>query len=207
MREVWQDSCGVFQLRNVHTQPGQCGAPTQVSQPPAPSPSPAPVQPAPAVGGPVTTTTNVTNNNTNTNVNANSNTNVASNTVTNTVQQTQSQSNAQTVNVPAGAPVSGLSVRFATVDCPAGTNKKVSGNEIICEIPQQVQQVKLIATEVAGVKTEVKELPKTGLPLLAWATLAFIPAGLRLKRFRQGLVANDAAPDFLWEERQFKARV
>lgn len=35
--EVWQDSCGEYQLRNAHTEPGQCGAPSDSEPPPEPS--------------------------------------------------------------------------------------------------------------------------------------------------------------------------
>lgn len=50
----------------------------------------------------------------------------------------------------------------------------------------------------------VKELPKTGLPLLAWSVLAFIPTGLRLKKL--GTVTKDmeGTPNFIWEDRKFK---
>ncbi|MBI4033310.1 MAG: hypothetical protein HY377_02250 [Candidatus Blackburnbacteria bacterium] len=67
----------------------------------------------------------------------------------------------------------------------------------------QVDRVGVTAarTEVLG----VKELPKTGLPALAWAALAFIPAGFKIRGFSR--IKQDAAgkPHFLWEDRQFKA--
>jgi hypothetical protein len=57
--------------------------------------------------------------------------------------------------------------------------------------------------EVAGV--QVKELPKTGLPAAAWAALAFIPAGFRMRRFRkvQGELAD--SPVYIWEKRQYNS--
>lgn len=48
-------------------------------------------------------------------------------------------------------------------------------------------------------------LPKTGLPLLAWATGAFLPAGIGLRRFKKIKKELDGDGSFLWEERQFKA--
>lgn len=51
----------------------------------------------------------------------------------------------------------------------------------------------------------VKELPKTGLPALAWASLAFLPAGMRLKRFAKVKEDFSNNPNFLWEQRKFRA--
>ncbi|MBI2017799.1 hypothetical protein HYS92_01995 [Candidatus Daviesbacteria bacterium] len=49
----------------------------------------------------------------------------------------------------------------------------------------------------------VKELPRTGLPALVWVSLAFLPAGIRMRRFAN--VKEDFAghPTFLWERREF----
>lgn len=55
--------------------------------------------------------------------------------------------------------------------------------------------------EVAG-DIITKELPKTGLPLVAWGAVAFIPAGLRLRRFKK--THTDESANFIWEDRQFK---
>ncbi len=188
VREVWQDSAGNYQYRNIHTQPGQCGASTTVSAPP----------PAAPAGN--------TNANLNANANQNSNvTNVTNNIVNqnqNTSNSTSSSSSNSTATVTVNQPQDTI-VRFATFatfDCPSGTNKKVSGNEVICEIGQPIR------VEVAGVtQTQAKELPKTGLPLLAWAAGAFIPAGLGLKRFGRGISFDmESNANFLWEERQYK---
>lgn len=138
--------------------------------------------------------------NVNANVNNNVNNNIVQNTVSTTVNQSQNQSNTQVVTVQQPPVQGGLSVRFATVDCPAGTNKKVKDNEIICEVTVQPR------VEVAAAKVEVKELPKTGLPLLAWAAGAFIPAGLGLKRFGRGMAFDmEDNANYLWEERQYKS--
>lgn len=55
-------------------------------------------------------------------------------------------------------------------------------------------------TTVAGTSTS---LPKTGLPLLGWAALAFTPLGAKLKRFGKGQDEFESAT-YLWEDRQFK---
>jgi hypothetical protein len=55
--------------------------------------------------------------------------------------------------------------------------------------------------QVQGI--QVKELPKTGLPIAAWAALAFIPAGFRLRGFRKVKGDLDSAPIYFWEKRQY----
>ena len=51
----------------------------------------------------------------------------------------------------------------------------------------------------------VKQLPSTGLPALAWAAAAFIPAGFKIRRFSKVKEETANKPHFLWEDRQFKA--
>jgi hypothetical protein len=98
-----------------------------------------------------------------------------------------------------------IAIQVAKAECPAGTTKKsVVNNQIVCEMP--AQQVTTVETKqpvvtVAGV-SETKELPKTGLPLLAWAAAAFLPAGLRLRRIGKG-VKETFSPSYIFESRQF----
>jgi len=49
----------------------------------------------------------------------------------------------------------------------------------------------------------VKQLPSTGLPLLAWAAAAFVPAGFKLRKL--GKINKELAddPNYLWEEREY----
>lgn len=56
------------------------------------------------------------------------------------------------------------------------------------------------ATQVLGVTT----LPKTGLPALAWSALAFIPAGLKMRRFSRVKKDLENHPSYIAEERKFK---
>lgn len=51
----------------------------------------------------------------------------------------------------------------------------------------------------------VKQLPKTGLPAVAWSALAFIPAGFKLRKFSKVRKDLEDKPSYIWEERQFKA--
>lgn len=50
----------------------------------------------------------------------------------------------------------------------------------------------------------VKQLPKTGLPALAWGVLAFIPAGFKIRKFSQVKKDLENDPTFIWEDRQFQ---
>lgn len=61
-----------------------------------------------------------------------------------------------------------------------------------------------IAT-TGGQVLAVQELPKTGLPILGWAALAFIPTGFGLRRLGYVKKENENNPGYIWEERQFKA--
>src|SRR3989344_612083 len=63
-----------------------------------------------------------------------------------------------------------------TISQPASQKETVKEIRVVtAQTPRVVQ--------VAGVKTEVKELPKTGLPILAYAVGVFVPLGLRLRKF------------------------
>ncbi len=64
-----------------------------------------------------------------------------------------------------------------------------------------------VVTQVAGASYSVQQLPKTGLPLLAWAAMGLIPAGLKLRKL--GKITEDAQddPNYLWELKQFKAKI
>ena len=61
-----------------------------------------------------------------------------------------------------------------------------------------------VATSTTGQVLGIKELPKTGLPALAWTALALIPIGAKLRssfKFKGDLENH---PLLFWEERQFK---
>jgi hypothetical protein len=51
--------------------------------------------------------------------------------------------------------------------------------------------------------SNVYELPRTGLPLIAWGVAALLPFGLKLRRFGRGQ-QNGSTPHTLWEKRQFR---
>ncbi len=57
----------------------------------------------------------------------------------------------------------------------------------------------------AQAKSDAKELPKTGLPELAWSALAFVPAGFGLRKFRGVKKTLTDDPNYIWENRQFKS--
>lgn len=124
------------------------------------------------------------------------------------VQQNVQQNNTQVVNIPAGSvsPIirvveqtvaGGATVRNAVQECPAGTLKKVVNQQIVCEVTGN--PIVVSGTGFA------KELPKTGLPAVAWAISAIAPMGLSLKRFRKGFSGDlSSSANYTWQLRQFK---
>ncbi len=54
----------------------------------------------------------------------------------------------------------------------------------------------------AQAKSDAKELPKTGLPLGAWALAGLVPAGIGLRKFKSISPKGNIAR-FLWEKRKF----
>lgn len=50
----------------------------------------------------------------------------------------------------------------------------------------------------------VKQLPATGLPVLAWTALGLIPTGFGMRRFSGVKKEAEKNPNYLWEDRQFK---
>ncbi len=54
----------------------------------------------------------------------------------------------------------------------------------------------------AKVLSEVKSLPSTGLPLLAWGLAGLAPVGSRLRKFG-GNKEEKVGPHYMWEQREF----
>lgn len=71
--------------------------------------------------------------------------------------------------------------------------------------PTPVPQPTITPAPTPLPKGKVAELPKTGLPLLAWAFGGFLPAGALLKRIglRGRKNKNQETPYSLWQEREF----
>ncbi len=104
-----------------------------------------------------------------------------------------------------------------TVNCPQGSVQTISGSTVICiNINQSQTQtanggnggnatVNITGT-VAGTTqiAGVKELPKTGLPLAAWAFTGLIPAGVGFKKFGGKKIEDlTETPTFIWQSREF----
>jgi hypothetical protein len=107
------------------------------------------------------------------------------------------------------------------LQCPAGFVGAISGSTIICV--QQSQQQSQTATggsvnvtmtnptpiqsgpTPAPVQTvsNVSSLPKTGLPLAAWAMSGLLPAGLGIKRFGKRSSESRNIGQYLWQEREY----
>lgn len=67
--------------------------------------------------------------------------------------------------------------------------------------PTPISMPKVVTT--AGGPQQPTELPKTGLPLVAWALAGLLPAGFKIKGKRaqkSSISANN-----IWEQRQFKS--
>lgn len=79
---------------------------------------------------------------------------------------------------------------------PININLSNVGGAGITTTPAPVQQTNTVS--------QVSELPRTGLPLAAWAFSGLLPVGLGLKKF--GKQVSDTAtntPNYLWQMRQF----
>lgn len=123
------------------------------------------------------------------------------------------------------APVS----QGGTVSCPAGFTRTGEGSNIVCvqnqnqntntntntvtvnptmTQTQTVQAAQPAASVPAPVRvvgpSELKELPKTGLPLVAWGLAGLLPVGAKLRKFGKIGEDNTFNPSALWFERQVK---
>jgi hypothetical protein len=109
------------------------------------------------------------------------------------INNTNTQTQTQTVNIPTPQVVQAAAPAPQVIQQPA---------QPAPVIQQPVQQP--VVTPVAQVQSYVKELPNTGLPLAVWAAAAFLPAGLKFRRFAKQNLETVSA-QYLWEEKQFKA--
>jgi len=164
---------------------------------PSPSPSVAPsVSPSPSASGNVTQTVSCPDGRSFTvTAGQNANANVLCQQQQQTQTQTQTQTNTQTNN------------QNQTVTATGGSSSSSSSStsnptiNITTTNPATPQVLGTSTVRVAG----VKELPKTGLPLIAWIGAAFIPAGLKLGKSGKGKGerVNESA-NYIWENREFK---
>lgn len=85
-----------------------------------------------------------------------------------------------------------------------GGNASTGEVRVIVENPAAGGEV-LGDTIVTEGKTPVivESLPKTGLPIAAWALSGFLPAGFGIRRFAKGLKDNKDTASFIWSLRQF----
>lgn len=97
------------------------------------------------------------------------------------VSQSVSQNNAQVVNIPSNVGSSG-SVIVSTAN---------AGGVRVVDSPRVV---------LSG----ATQLPKTGLPELAWGLAGLAPVGYSLKRFGQSFKSNSTSAYYVWEKRRFK---
>jgi|SRR3989344_9361431 len=119
------------------------------------------------------------------------------------------------VVTPTPTPVVSATPAPSTFTCIAGKHVEIKDSQLVCiENTNTNTNTNIISNEfnpsininnepkVIGVATtEAKSLPKTGLPLVAWAFTGLIPAGLRLRKVNKSSSASESA-NFIWEERQ-----
>ncbi len=101
-----------------------------------------------------------------------------------------------TINNPAPVVYQYPVVRLASAgsECPTGYSRSVDANGVItCTAPAPVV--------VAAANTEAKKMPATGLPIAFWAAAAFVPAGLRMKKFGKGITPDFSNPNYIWDQR------
>ena len=110
--------------------------------------------------------------------------------VSTVVNQTQTQTNNQnqTVNVTAQGGSASINYPAAAAAAYQRAYVRTAG------VPMKTGQV-----EVAG----VQELPKTGLPLVAWMLVGVAPFGVKLRRFGRS-TKEETTANSMWEDRQFK---
>lgn len=90
------------------------------------------------------------------------------------------------------------------------TNNNTNTNTITVQAggtKEVVREVRTIGNVGIGTSAPTivagKELPKTGLPALAWIPLAFLPVGVKMRRFSKIREDFSGHPTFLWENRQY----
>ncbi len=166
--------------------PGTPGTPGIPGTPGTPGPAGAPGATGPqgpaAPAVPMNQNTSVSTSNSNANSNSNSN---------------------SSVSVSGSSATGGSSVAYGGNGGSANVNISGAGGGSAARHTTIDYTQPRVVTQVAGVSYQAKELPKTGLPVLAWAAMGLIPAGLKLRKL--GKITEDAKddPNYLWENRQF----
>lgn len=163
-----------------------CGMPCTRSWPACPAPQPAPVvQPASTV------TQQQTSQNTNNNQNNNNNDN-------------RSSSQATAIAQGGSVTIHSTTTREIIREVPAAPQRvqaqPVQQPQRVVYVPQQVQP-RVVQVSGAQEVAQVKELPKTGLPVAGLLLSALLPIGWKMKRFGSS-VKDEVTATYLWEDRQ-----
>jgi hypothetical protein len=100
------------------------------------------------------------------------------------------------------------------LQCPAGFNGTISGSNIVCVQQSQTATGGSATANATGGSVNitttnpttqtVSSLPKTGLPIAAWAMSGLLPVGLGFKRFGKNLSDNKNIAAYLWQEREYQ---
>jgi uncharacterized repeat protein (TIGR01451 family) len=86
-----------------------------------------------------------------------------------------------------------------TVSCPTNTVSVQTGN-----LTDQDSSSFCIGLVPVKAPLPVEELPKTGLPIVAWGLAGLLPIGLKLKKFGQNSKDNENNADYIWQKRQYQ---
>lgn len=110
------------------------------------------------------------------------------------VQQVQNQSQSSSSNSSTG-PVN------VNVSSPATTTSTTTNTTTSAPVATTT------TTAAPGTVPAVTELPKTGLPLAAWALSGLLPLGAGLRKFRgREEKLGEDNPEYLWQKREFSKK-
>lgn len=111
--------------------------------------------------------------------------------------QTQTQDNHQNQTVDQHVSATGGS---SSSSSSSSSSVNVTVNN---PTPTPTPSTTSVVNVVSEAKTEVKQLPKTGLPLAAWALTGLLPIGAGFKRF--GKKSDALSANSVWMERQLNS--
>lgn len=100
-----------------------------------------------------------------------------------------------------GAAVAILSYQLVVTPTPVPTPTSTP-----TPTPVIIGNVGIGITATSSGQTTATELPKTGLPALAWIVLALVPIGLKMIKFSKVKGELEDSSNYAWEKRQFKGR-
>jgi hypothetical protein len=102
----------------------------------------------------------------------------------------------QTQTATGGSATANATGGSVNLTLQGGSTKQTNNNVTAVKAP--VAEKKAVVNQ-----SNVNSLPKTGLPMAAWAMSGLLPVGLGFKRFGKNLSNNRNVAAFLWQERAY----